>query len=321
MNPPVAFLSHSSKDSELAQHLAEDLQSRGVKVWYSEWEIRLGDSLRRKIDEGIGQATHFLVLLTPNSLASEWVQTELDAGMVRKIEGVCRLIPIFSNINEEQIPLTLRGILGTKLDPYETGLRKLVEVCLDVTIKPSLGNPPLWASEKLLSATGLSVHAQRLAALLNGRSERGLPYETRLSAVEVLHELDIIEDEAAIAADELEEQGLVHLTKLVGMGNVGFSMISPTASLFFLTDPYLKGWSPETDAKALAAAAVNTGKENASLAEMDKLLSWGPRRLNPAADFLIFYDYVQSFNTRGSAPYITHGFRVTLKTRRFAMSV
>jgi hypothetical protein len=94
MRTPASFLSHSGADAAIAGRLARDLRGQGGDVWYAEWEIKLGDSLRRKIDEGIDRATHFLVLLTPASLKSEWVQTELDAGLVRKISGACQLIPI-----------------------------------------------------------------------------------------------------------------------------------------------------------------------------------------------------------------------------------
>src|SRR4029079_16466959 len=94
----LAFLSHSTTDASIAEAIAQDLSMNGVKVWYDKWAIKPGESLRRKIDEGIDQATHFLVLVTPASLASEWVQTELDAGLVNRIAGRCRLIPIVSGI-------------------------------------------------------------------------------------------------------------------------------------------------------------------------------------------------------------------------------
>ncbi len=70
---PVAFLSHTSKDAQVAGRLAADLLKAGIEVWYAPWEIKPGDSLRRKIDAGIDAARYFMVLLTPASLRSEWV--------------------------------------------------------------------------------------------------------------------------------------------------------------------------------------------------------------------------------------------------------
>src|SRR3989338_1725495 len=110
MKNPSAFLSHSSADAEMACRLAKDLRDKGIDVWYAEWEIKAGDSLRRKIDEGIDRASHFLVLLSGNSLKSGWVQTELDAGMVKRISGACRLVPILFGIKDDDVPATLREI-------------------------------------------------------------------------------------------------------------------------------------------------------------------------------------------------------------------
>lgn len=56
-----------------------------------------------------------------------------------------------------------------------------------------------------------------------------------------------------------------------------------------------------------------------SLAEADKVLSWGPRRLNPAAYFLSLRGHAQPLKTLGSAPYVYAGLIITAKTRRVAM--
>lgn len=320
LETPSAFLSHSSVDGDTARRLAKDLRSSGIDVWYAEWEIKPGDSLRRKIDEGIDRASHFLVLLTENSLKSEWVQTELDAAMVKRIEGSCRLIPVLWGIGDNQVPATLRGVLWVKLDAYDTGLRRLIEVCFDVDTKPPLGQAPSWTQERPLNEAGLSTHAQRLAALLNQRSETGTQPDPLLGKEEVTAALGLTEEEVAVAADELEERGLVQLHKAIGMGKAGFYRISPTSYLFFETDVDIRGRNTETDARTLAAAAVNTGKDVVSLSEIDKALSWGPRRINPAADYLALHGYVNPSKASGH-PYSYPHFIVTPRTKRFANSM
>lgn len=315
---PAAFLSHSSEDDKVAGRLAKDLRSSGVEVWYSEWEIKPGDSLRRKIDEGIERASYFLVLLTPKSLRSEWVQTELDAGMVKRIEGSCRLIPILSEISKDQIPPTLSGMVWVRLQPYEDGLRKLIGVCHEVSTKPPLGSPPPWTQQGALKEIGFSTHAQRLAILLNERSENGMALDPLINAQEVLRVLDITEDEIAVAADELEELGLVKLHKRAGMGRANFGMISPTPHLFFKTDFHLKGWNTKADAQALATAMVNTGKDIVNLSEMSKILSWEPRRINPAVQYLEVFGYANPLKTVGSLPYAYLALMVTPRMQRFA---
>ncbi len=91
---PRAFLSYAWEDWELAEQLANALQSKGIETWWAQWEINAGDSLRQKIDQGLSECTHFLVLLTPTSITKPWVNQEMDAGLVRKLEEAARFIPV-----------------------------------------------------------------------------------------------------------------------------------------------------------------------------------------------------------------------------------
>lgn len=320
MKTPAAFLSHSGIDAAVAGQLARDLRGQGVDVWYAEWEIKPGDSLRRKIDEGIDRATHFLVLLTPASLKSEWVQTELDAGLVRKISGACRLIPILSGIAADEVPATLRGLKWVQLEPYERGVRQLVEVCHDVSIKPALGVPPPWAIGSPLGAVGLSTTAQRLAAWINSHSADGTAYDIFDRDV-LMRELEITAEQAGMAASELSDAGYIKLIVDSGSGAAGFSNVLPRPLLFFRTDPVLQGWDPTKDAVELAAAMVNIASaDQVSLADVAKHLGWPPRRVNPAADYLRLHRCVQASSEMGSAPYTYGHAFITHRTRRLAES-
>ncbi len=169
-----------------------------------------------------------------------------------------------------------------------------------------------------LPRSGLSEHAQRLAVLLNTRSEGGYEHDPTLEAKELVHALGVSEEEVALAADELEEKEWVSLSKTSGMGKAGFSAIWPTPILFFETDPALKGWNPQADARTLATTLVNAGRDHAYLSEIDIALAWGPRRLNPAASFLVLKGYVNHSQTMGSHPYAYTSFFATARTRRFA---
>ena len=144
---PRAFLSHSNQDKQLVTRLAMRLRTRGIDAWLDEWEIKLGDSLRQKIEEGIDKATHFLVILTPDSLPSEWVRTELDAAMVKRIKGTCVLIPVLHRITADQVPATLSGIKWVRIDSDGTGFKELVDAILGVSTKPPLVGAPTAAAE------------------------------------------------------------------------------------------------------------------------------------------------------------------------------
>jgi hypothetical protein len=63
-NAPYAFICHASEDKSVAERMATDLRAAGIEAFFDKWEMRSGDSLRQKIDEGLGRCTHFIALLS-----------------------------------------------------------------------------------------------------------------------------------------------------------------------------------------------------------------------------------------------------------------
>ena len=80
------FLSHSSKDKEFVENLAIRLTRAGQDVWYDKWEIRVGDSIADKIENGIKESDFLIVVLSSNSTESPWVRKELDAAIAKEID-------------------------------------------------------------------------------------------------------------------------------------------------------------------------------------------------------------------------------------------
>lgn len=80
------FISHSYADHEFAKRLAVALKEQGIKVWLDEWELKVGDSLRNKIESGIENAGWFLVILSSESVKSNWVNREINAGLAKELE-------------------------------------------------------------------------------------------------------------------------------------------------------------------------------------------------------------------------------------------
>ena len=84
------FLSHSSVDKPFVRKLAADLRRAGFFVWVDEAEIKVGDSLIEKIEEGIDGTDFLGVVLSSNSLKSEWVTREVRIALSQEIAG-CRV--------------------------------------------------------------------------------------------------------------------------------------------------------------------------------------------------------------------------------------
>lgn len=178
--------------------------------------------------------------------------------------------------------------------------------------------PASLAENTPLRTTGLSVNAQRLAALLNERSQTGQEHDPILEPNAILESLHITEEELAVAADELQDRGWAHLSLTSGMGKAGFSDMWPTPTLFIEIDPLLKGWNPKDDAKLVARTVSDSDENQLYSSEIDARLSWGPRRLNPAIDYLVLNEIVKPSEACGAHPYTVMSLFGSARTKRFA---
>ena len=74
------FISYSSKDHAFAERLYADLQAKGVRCWYATHDMRIGDEIRSRIDESIRLHDKLLLVLSEHSIASRWVQKEVETA-------------------------------------------------------------------------------------------------------------------------------------------------------------------------------------------------------------------------------------------------
>ena len=88
LNDPIqfysCFISYSSKDQNFAERLHADLQNKGVRCWYAPEDLKIGDKIRVGIDESIRVHDKLLLILSKNSIESEWVEKEVETAMERE---------------------------------------------------------------------------------------------------------------------------------------------------------------------------------------------------------------------------------------------
>jgi hypothetical protein len=313
--PPCAFLCHASEDNTLARRIAHEFQTKGVDTFFDEWEIGPGDSLRQKIDSGIERCTHFVVLLTPNSLPKPWVNAEIDAGFVRKVEGQCRFIVLRYGIGPNDLPPLLRALYSPSLEDFDRDISALVNFIHGVTQKPPLGPAPPTIREATNGGLGLSPAAEMIVRLIIERSEHGDTMDPELDADELRAATGLHDDDIVDAVDELESHGFVRRHVLSDCGEIGFSSLIPEAALFITFDKYFKSWDPEADAVQIAADLVNGA--SGSVSEMAEKHGWPPRRMNPAVNYLMEHRLVDFGNEIGSYPWCQHWVSKNHATRRF----
>ena len=98
------FISHASEDKDgFVRGLAIALRVKGAKVWYDEFALRVGDSLRRKIEMGLSNSRFGVVVLSKHFFAKEWPQRELDGLWSLEIEGVNRILPIWHEVSRDEV--------------------------------------------------------------------------------------------------------------------------------------------------------------------------------------------------------------------------
>jgi hypothetical protein len=89
------FISHASEDKvEVVRPLAEALRSDGLKVWYDEFELKIGDSLRQKIDKGVANSRFGIVVISTAFFGKGWPNYELDGLVTRAVGGEQVILPI-----------------------------------------------------------------------------------------------------------------------------------------------------------------------------------------------------------------------------------
>lgn len=98
------FISHASEDKDsLVRPLASALINEGLTVWFDEFTLRIGDSLRQKIDKGVGTSKIGLVVLSPNFIRKGWTNYELDGIISRAVTGEQVLLPIWHGITKQEV--------------------------------------------------------------------------------------------------------------------------------------------------------------------------------------------------------------------------
>lgn len=119
-----AFLCHASEDKrKFVRPLALALKSKGLKVWYDEFTLKVGDSLRRSIDKGLANSRYGIVVISRNFLRKEWPQRELDGLAALEVDGRKIILPVWHEIEANGV----RKYSPTLADRVATSSKKGVD--------------------------------------------------------------------------------------------------------------------------------------------------------------------------------------------------
>lgn len=132
------FISHASEDKEdFVRPLAEKLQKCGVKVWYDEFELKMGDSLSDSINRGLQESKYGIIVFSQAFFEKEWAKYELKSLLMRQMNRERAILPIWHNINKDFIREKSLYLLDIKALSSEMGWDELVDNILEI-VRPDI---------------------------------------------------------------------------------------------------------------------------------------------------------------------------------------
>jgi hypothetical protein len=91
----LAFICHASEDKPFVDLLTKPLDEQAVGHWYDKREIKVGDSIVEKINDGLSDATHLIVVLSGASVDKSWVKREMSSSLIRQLGSrSIKLLPL-----------------------------------------------------------------------------------------------------------------------------------------------------------------------------------------------------------------------------------
>jgi hypothetical protein len=116
LNQPIqhysCFISYSSKDRDFADRLHADLQNKGVRCWFAPHDLPIGAKTWDAIDAAIKLRDKLLLILSENSIASDWVEDEVGKAFA---EERGRKINVLFPVRIDDVVMTTTEAWAVKL--------------------------------------------------------------------------------------------------------------------------------------------------------------------------------------------------------------
>ena len=131
------FISHATEDKEaVVRPLVNGLSSSGLRVWYDEFELKLGDSLSQSIDHGLANSKYGLVVLSHSFFNKNWPRYELDGLVNRQMVGGKVILPIWHGVSRNDVSSYSPSLADKlSLDTENSSIDNIVKAILDVVGK------------------------------------------------------------------------------------------------------------------------------------------------------------------------------------------
>jgi hypothetical protein len=183
------FISHASEDkATIARPLAKQLRSRGCSVWFDEYELVLGDSLRSTIGDGLRHSLVGVVILSHSFFAKRWPQWELDGLTARHIAGERNVIlPVWHEVGSGDVRSYSPPLADLVAAKSSDGVEAVADAVLRVLRTRAAADEPgaalPGADVALPAGTGAAAAGPALAGAAGGGSLDSRRHRLRTSPV------------------------------------------------------------------------------------------------------------------------------------------
>lgn len=192
------FISHASEDKEqFVIPLVETLRNYGVSVWFDKTELKVGDSLSKKIDEGLIKSNYGIIVISKDFMKKGWTDYELRSLLNKEINSRKVILPIWHNVTKKDIE-EFSLFLVDKL-AIDTSNQTINDICKSIieVVRPDIYKviTNLAISKKLYkNAKGLKIGFKEFAEVFDYAYERkskkqdDLSLDTKL-IIKAIHEI------------------------------------------------------------------------------------------------------------------------------------
>ena len=132
------FMSYAHSDEPLARRVFDILKEAGLEVWDGTREVMPGDNWAAKVSEALQESQAMVVLLTPHTMRSNWVRSEIEYAL-GEIRFRDRLIPVVvgdpEELKNEDVPWILWNLKTIRLTEHaneEEGIKEIARTLQQV---------------------------------------------------------------------------------------------------------------------------------------------------------------------------------------------
>lgn len=152
------FLCHASEDKEFVNLLASYLDSQNIDLWYDKREIKVGDSIVSRINEGLDSASHIVVVLSKASVKKPWFQKELSSALMKQLQD--KSITVIPLLREDcKIPVLLADIKYADCRrSFDEGFQQMIDGIIGSKDMITKNDPLIRKQEKEIAMGGKVIN-------------------------------------------------------------------------------------------------------------------------------------------------------------------